>query len=94
MDNRLLTPSEAADILKIKAQNLHRLARQGKIEYVMIDGKSRRFTREAIEDFITRRTVPTQIDTSAPNVIKSASKEVESVGELDRRSRLREMRKW
>jgi excisionase family DNA binding protein len=52
MDN-LLTTDEAAAYLKITRRTLTRMADAGEIEFYMV-GKRRRFTREAIQKYLTR----------------------------------------
>ena len=54
----LLTAEEVMKILKFtNVITVYRLARARKIAYTVI-GREYRFTKQAVEDFITQRTVP------------------------------------
>lgn len=59
----LLTPQQAAEALALTVKAIHRLCRDGELEFVQINRRGdRRFTEKQLHDFITRRTVKSEID--------------------------------
>ncbi|MGO8879343.1 MAG: helix-turn-helix domain-containing protein [Desulfomonilaceae bacterium] len=70
----LLKPEEAASELGISKKTLHRLCREGRIAYVEINDKERRFRPDQIQEYIERRTVPARIGCSAPSKVNSHRK--------------------
>ncbi|AFM24995.1 helix-turn-helix domain-containing protein [Desulfomonile tiedjei] len=57
---QLLTPAQVAGMLQIPVKSVHALCRAGKLGYIRIDGKSRRFTLEDVETFLNERRVSGQ----------------------------------
>jgi excisionase family DNA binding protein len=55
--SRLLTPDQAASLLQISKQTVHKLCRERKLEYVEVNKKERRFTEKQIEEYILAQTV-------------------------------------
>lgn len=55
MEN-LLKSYQAAEMLSISLTTFNRLVNEGKIEYIAIGKRGRRFTQEAINDFRERET--------------------------------------
>jgi excisionase family DNA binding protein len=63
---RLLTPRQVAEALQIPVKSVHALCRAGKLGYVQIDGKSRRFTFEQIAEYIAAKTASAYSPLKAP----------------------------
>ena len=58
MDLPLLTETEAAERLHIARRTLQALRLRGEIEFVRV-GRQVRYTRKAVDDYLTSRTVKT-----------------------------------
>jgi excisionase family DNA binding protein len=50
--NSLLKPAEVALTLRVSIKTVHSLCRAGRLSYLWINGKERRFTREDIEAYL------------------------------------------
>lgn len=95
----LLTEAEAAKALGISVRRLQAICRDGKIEYVRIAARERRFTAEQIRDFIERKTVTVPkripVDRKASNPLPSHQSVSDSRNYGDSAKSLREeMRLW
>ena len=66
--------AKCSRLLGISKKTLHRLCREGRIAYVEINDKERRFRPDQIQEYIERRTVPARIDCSAPSKVNSPRK--------------------
>lgn len=53
----LLTPEDVSKVLVISVSGIHALCRSGRLEYVRVNGKERRFTAEMVRTFIEAQTV-------------------------------------
>jgi hypothetical protein len=82
----IYTSEEAAQALRISVKGLHALCRQGKIDYVRINGKARGFTSGQIQDYIESQTVSkVSVDRKPAKPLpcspkKGGTKSVEDVG--------------
>jgi excisionase family DNA binding protein len=54
---QLLTIHELADHLSVSTRTVDRYVRRGQIPFVRLPGRSLRFRADAVEEWITRRTV-------------------------------------
>ncbi len=57
MIDQLLTPEQVADCLQISCKAVHKLCREGKLSFVWINNKERRFTLEQIKAYIESQAV-------------------------------------
>jgi len=53
----LLTPENVAAFLGIPVKGVHALCRGGKLDFIRVNGKERRFTQEMVERYIHDQTV-------------------------------------
>jgi excisionase family DNA binding protein len=53
----LLKPVQVAAFLGIPVKGVHALCRAGKLDFIRINGKERRFTQEMVERYIQGQTV-------------------------------------
>ncbi len=95
----LYTPQEAADMLRLTMNHVHRLVRQGKIACVQVSRKVRLFTWHQLEEFTRSRTapLPKPVDKNQSKRVPSLpiqSKGGVTFGELRRAQRRKEMRSW
>jgi excisionase family DNA binding protein len=92
----LMTADAVAKYLGVKVKTVHQLVREGRLSCVQLTARDRRFTREQVEEFVTRRTVtvPNPVDKSVSKPLPSTQKGgAKSLG--FNRARLRkEMRSW
>ena len=71
----LLTVAEASDLLQVRPRTIHKLCREGKLGYVMVTAKERRFTRSQLDTYITEQTImPKVIDRKPMNPLTSTEK--------------------
>ena len=73
MPEKMLLPEQVAEILGISAKEVHALVRQGRLEYVQVTAKKRRFTEEQVQAFIesqTKRTLK-PVDSKSRRVLPS-----------------------
>lgn len=52
----LLDPKQVGAILGISSRTVNKLCNQKKLQYIQVDAKHRRFTREMVDAFIDRQT--------------------------------------
>ena len=57
MTDHLLTPEQVAERLQVSPRTVHRLAREGKIAYVPVSPKKRRFSEAHVQEFLDSREV-------------------------------------
>ena len=57
MISPLMTPDEAANLLGVSKQMIHQLCREGKLEFIQVNKKERRFTEEQIQAYIDSQAV-------------------------------------
>jgi excisionase family DNA binding protein len=57
MTLQLLTPEDVSKLLAVSVKGVHELCRSGRLDYVRVNGKERRFTEEMIQSFIEAQTV-------------------------------------
>jgi len=96
---RLLTPQQVAEQLAVSVKRIHALCREGKLAYVVVDGRGkRRFTPEQIDAFTAAETVPIPmpVDKKPRQPLPSAAKggDRKSVGVSARAQLREEMRSW
>ena len=72
----LHTPEEVAQCLQISVKAVHELCRAGRLAFVRVNGKERRFTEEDVQAYIKAQTVnqKTIIDKRRSKSIPSRSK--------------------
>jgi excisionase family DNA binding protein len=63
---RLYTPEETAQALRIAVKAVHWLCRQGKLDFVKINGKERRFTPEQVQAYVDAQTVSKSVIDKKP----------------------------
>jgi excisionase family DNA binding protein len=95
---RLLSASEVAEILRISKKTVNKLAREGRLGFVQVTAKDRRFTESQIQNYIKSLSKgPTEIrvDTLPKRDVSSPSKKGggDSV-RFSRRTLKEEMRQW
>jgi excisionase family DNA binding protein len=91
----LRTPKEAAELLKTSPKTVHKLCRDNKLGFVLVNGKDRRFTDEHLEEYVRSRTVPVKkpVDKKASPHLPSARKGGETrKTDVSRASLRKEMR--
>lgn len=106
-DPLLLTPAQAAHMLQTCVKGVHALCRAGKLPYVRLNGKERRFTREQIETFIAAQIVngtppkKNQFDTTPADSLPSHQRTQKGDNSGDKKSSStsraelrRELRSW
>jgi len=101
-DQRLLLPEEVAEILHVSVKTVHRLCREGKLAYILIDSRgTRRFTLEQIEAFIEAQSIqaPKSVDKARPQTLSFPRKggdHRKSTGDslLERKRMREELRSW
>jgi len=83
----LLAPEDVSTILAISVKGIHELCRSGRLEYIRVNGKERRFTEEMVQAFIQEQTVSRpkkSVDRSRPLTLpcsrKGGVKSVEDSG--------------
>jgi hypothetical protein len=54
--DKLLKSSDVAKYLDVSVRSVHRLCAQGKLAFVRISPKEKRFTQNHLEEFISRQT--------------------------------------
>lgn len=57
MSLQLLTPEDVSKLLAVSVKGVHELCRTGRLDYVRVNGKERRFTEEMVQAFIEAWTV-------------------------------------
>jgi excisionase family DNA binding protein len=57
MIEQLLTPNEVSEILKISCKAVHKLCRDGKLDFIWVNNKERRFTQEDVQTYIEAQAV-------------------------------------
>ena len=93
-----MTPQEAADFLRISKRTLHQLCRDGRIAYVQVDGKNRRFLMEQLEEYTRAKVRPAKTEgaispaTGRKNHLKVATST--SSPRCSRENLKEEMKKW
>jgi len=88
MTLQLLTPEDVSKLLAVSVKGVHELCRSGRLDYVRVNGKERRFTEEMIHTFIEAQTVSRskkQVDRTPHKPLPSSPKKggvksVEDVG--------------
>lgn len=95
---RLLSASEVAEILRISKKTVNKLAREGRLGFVQITAKERRFTEGQIQDYIrTLSKGPTEIRVDMPLKRDVSSPSKKGGGDsvrFSRRTLKEEMRQW
>lgn len=99
----LLTPQQVADVLGISDRTVHKLCREGKLGYVQVDSKHRRFTSEDIQAYLESVRVHAKLSRrpQAKNVPPKLSPQPHSekvsqndIAVVDRASLRKEMKQW
>ena len=96
----LLTVEQIAEQIQFTPKTIHGLCREGKLAYVQLTARERRFLPEQLEDFIASRIIAKPkpaVDSKSPMRLPSPAKSIEggnqSVGEV-RASLKKEMAEW
>lgn len=92
---KLLTVSDASEFLQTSRRTVHKLCREGKLQYIQLTPRERRFTIEQLQSFIASRTLtpPKTVDVSTPPLLPSPRNALKS--QRGDRARIRkEMRQW
>lgn len=96
--SKLLGVREVAEILRISAKTVNKLARDGKLGFVQVTGKERRFTEEQIRAYIEAQShMPTSVRVDTSRVRRVSSPPKKGGGDsvrLSRRTLKEEMRQW
>jgi len=88
MNLQLLTPADVSKLLAVSIKGVHELCRSGRLDYVKVNGKERRFTPDMVQAFIEAQTVSRskkEIDKTARKPLpspprKGGVKSVEDIG--------------
>ncbi len=80
----LMTAKRVAQILGISAKTVNKLVREGKLGYVQVTAKERRFAQQQIQDYVESRTKIIRVDRERG---RSVSSEPKKGGEQGRRTK-------
>jgi len=100
MSDPLLTPDDAAAFLRIPVKGVHALCRAGKLDFIRVNGKERRFTNDMLERYVQVQTVSRKkpVDTKEPKEVILTPKTQQRGGNKSfgstRTDLLEEMRSW
>jgi hypothetical protein len=91
----LYKATDVARTLGIAVKTVNKLAREGKLGYVQITVKERRFTADQIYDYISCKSSSAGVDTKRRRSVSSTTRKggEKSLGS-SRRSLVEEMRQW
>jgi excisionase family DNA binding protein len=101
MFDRLLTVEQVSEQLQLSAKTIHGLCREGRLSYVQVTPRERRFLPEQVTEYIESRIVAKPkpaVDSKAPYRIPSPAKSIkggkQQTGDSVRASLKKEMAEW
>ena len=92
----LLSPLEAAGLLRVCVKTVHKLVNEKKLACVQVTARDRRFTSEQVQEYIRSQSTEVRVDKRDPRVVSSRPKKggVKSSGDTVRAQLREEMRSW
>jgi excisionase family DNA binding protein len=90
----LLKPDDVAALLAISKKAVDSLCRSGKLSYIRVNGKERRFTEEQVREYIEAQTMPsraTGVDRRRSKPLRSPKGKRSIEGGADLGKELREL---
>jgi excisionase family DNA binding protein len=100
---RVYTVQEVAEILRTSEKEVHRMCREGRIEWLALSPRHRRFTQAQVDAFIRRCSIvaatrsPERVDCDSVPIIHSVLKggeETETTGKETAKALREEMKSW
>lgn len=93
---KLLTVADASEFLQTSRRTVNKLCREGKLQYIQLSPRERRFTAQQLQSFVANRTLvqPKTVDAPAPSLLPCPRNALKSQRGEKRAQIREEMRKW